>query len=190
MTLLRTSPKTSIAWIAVGLAMAVIGVAGCEGPKAPEAAVSAAEARPAPVRKPGLWKNSVLAEGAGGVQGVKICLDKEAEKILSLWGQGGSRGKCSVNEVSQRPDGRWTFNSVCEPGDGVKVSTQGSVVGDFSSRYQAQYRVVTNNAPDPAFNGEKIITIDAEWIGECPSGMRPGDMELADGQRMNVLDGR
>ena len=140
-----------------------------------------------PKRKPGLWKQTVLIEGIDALQTVQLCLDEASDPKLAWWGQQGFKQACSKNDINRQPDGSWKFSSICE-GAGVKTTNDGAAVGDFSSRYQLKAESTTTGAPVPQMNGSRTVTIDAEWLSECPAGMRPGDIDLPDGQRMNVLE--
>jgi hypothetical protein len=37
-------------------------------------------------------------------------------------------------------------------------------------------------------NGESHVAIAAKWLGPCETGQRPGDVIMANGMKMNVLD--
>ena len=168
--------------------IAVLAATACsktgDGDAVDKAAPAAVEV---PKRKPGLWKQTMLVEGADVLQTVKLCIDEASDPKLAWWGQQGFKQACSKNEINRQPDGSWKFSSVCE-GAGVKTTNDGAAVGDFSSRYQLRAESTTTGAPIPQLNGSRTITIDAEWMGECPAGMSPGDLELPNGQRMNMLE--
>lgn len=140
-----------------------------------------------PKRKPGLWKQTMLVEGLDVLQTTQVCLDEASDAKLAWWGQQGFKQACSKNEIVRQPDGSWKFSSVCE-GAGVKTTNDGAVVGDFSSRYQLRAESTTTGAPVPQMNGSHTVTIDAEWVGDCPAGMAPGDLDLPNGQRVNMLE--
>lgn len=172
------------------IGIAVLATAACS--KADKAADANTAAAPAaavevPKRKPGLWKQTMLVEEAGVLQTVQICLDAASDSKLAWWGQQGFKQACSKSEVTRQPDGSWKFSSVCS-GAGVKTTNDGSAVGDFNSKYQLKAASTTTGAPVPAMNGSRTITIDAEWLGECPAGMKPGDIDLPNGQRVNMLE--
>lgn len=170
------------------LAGASMGVAACDR-QAPreEPAAEAPAAVEVPSRKPGLWRQTMMVDGVDVLQSVSLCLDAAADKQVAWWGQQGLREGCEKNEVTRNPDGSWSFAAVCTMQGGVKTTNNGRAVGDFQSRYQVTAETTTTGSPMPALNGTRAITIDATWEGECPADMRPGDMELPSGQRMNVL---
>lgn len=168
--------------------LALAGVAACDGKSSSDKPQAKAAAPvETPRRKPGLWKQTVLIEDMNALQSVSLCLDAESDLALSWWSQQGFRQGCSRNEVKRQPDGSWRFSAFCEAG-GVQTTSQGSAVGDFSRKYQLKSEVTTVNSPVPQMNGTRQITIDAEWQGECPRGMNPGDLDLPDGQRVNLLE--
>jgi hypothetical protein len=177
----------------VGLMVGVLAggaLAGCH--QAPPAAADGAEAAPAavdiPVRKPGLWKQTMFAEQGDQMQSMTLCLDAAADSVISWWGKGGNHRSCSKNDMIRQPDGSWKFSSVCPGPGGSQAQLDGSVVGDFNTKYEIKAESTLNNSPTPALAGTKQLTIDGEWIGECPAGMRPGDMQSDNGQRINILD--
>lgn len=176
--------KTSLVLFGV-----LVAVGGCEKDERTTASqkAAAAAAVEVPKRKPGLWKQTLLVEGIDVIQTVQLCLDEASDGKLAWWGQQGFKQACSKNEILKQADGSWKFSSVCE-GTGVKTTNDGSAVGDFSSKYQLRAESTTTGAPVPEMNGSRTITIDAEWIGPCPEGMAPGDMEMPNGQRINMLE--
>lgn len=175
-------------WKAGLVAALALLAAGCsrDGQKAAGGSNASAVVE-VPKRKPGLWKQTMLVEGIDVIQTVQLCLDPDSDSKLAWWGQQGFKQACSKNEIEKQPDGSWKFSSVCE-GAGVRTTNDGSAVGDFNSRYQLKAESSTSGAPIPEMNGTRTITIDAEWVGECPAGMKPGDMDLPNGQRMNMLE--
>jgi hypothetical protein len=140
-----------------------------------------------PKRKPGLWKQTIFVEDLNAMQTASLCLDAGTDAQVSWWAQQGVRGGCAKNDVQRQPDGSWKFSSVCQMAGGIKMTTEGTAVGDFQSKYQVKAETTTSGAPMAQMNGTRSITIDASWQGPCPAGMQPGDMELPDGRRVNML---
>lgn len=178
---------------------AVLALAACDrrGEEADKAAPGAPQAQApgkapppidAPARKPGLWEQSVSLAGVDFVQTTRVCLDKETDLKLSWWGNQAARSTCAKNLVTRQADGAWRFSSVCDMGSGGVTTTSGTATGDFSTRYQVQAESSTEGAAAPQMNGVRIVNIAARHLGACPEGMKPGDMELPGGQRINMLD--
>lgn len=176
-------------WIALPVFLgACLALSACDrpDPAAAEGVTTAPTNRP--VRKPGLWRQSLLVGGEAYVQDVKLCLDAEAEEKVSWWGKTGLRSNCISDEIVQKPDGSWQFSSVCVGDDHVKTTTHGSAVGDFQRRYQLTAEVTVANPVDPSQSGTRSMTLDSEWLGACPDDMKPGQMTYPDGQTINLLD--
>lgn len=170
------------------LAAAGLCLAGCNQPSPKAAGEEAATPTDRPVRKPGLWRQSLLVGEAAYVQDVKLCLDAEADEKVAWWGKSGLRSGCIEDEVKRKPDGSWSFNSVCVAEDQVRTTTVGSAVGDFDRRYQLSAEMTTSNPADPAQSGTQSMTLDSEWLGPCPANMKPGQLDYPDGQSINLLD--
>jgi hypothetical protein len=164
---------------------AALPLAACERPGAEKTERVIPET---PTRKPGLWKQTTSVEGLGSVPAVSICLDADADKKLAWWAQQGVRGNCEENEISKAADGSWTFSSFCQSPEGIRTATKGTATGDFQTSYQVKAQSTTSGAPLPDMNGTHAVTIDSVWSGECPSNMKPGDMQLPDGNLVNLIE--
>ena len=58
----------------------------------------------------------------------------------------------------------------------MKIRANGVANGDFNSRYHAD--IVVQMDPPPAPGAAEVkVGLDARWVGECPSGKKPGDVE-------------
>lgn len=160
-------------------------------PPAPPGAAPASSARTAPAaatlpaRTPGLWAQTVSSRGRS--QATRICLDKATEARFTWWGQHAGQGACGKAQVTPRPGGGWTFASACDMGENGKTETRGEVTGDFAKAYKVSAESTISGARAPEMNGTHAMTLEARWKGPCPAGMRPGDMLLPGGMKINVL---
>ncbi len=184
----RFGPRSVSAAVLAGLC--VLTAQGCSRPVGDSAqgkaqtTGSAAPDYPIPARKPGYWRQVNLVDGGTGPVELKICLDKALDARLSWWGT-ATRESCSRNTFERQEDGSWRFESDCTS-RGVRTQRSGAVVGDFDQKYQVEAVMTITGAPSAGMNGTRRITIDAERIGDCPTDMRPGDVETASGARFNV----
>ena len=178
---------------------ATLALAACSEQKPPEGAQATAPAAtpiaaPAPVasqappslpkRRPGLWKQTI--NGSGMTQVSKLCLDEAAEAKLAIWGAQTGKNVCAEQEVHPAAGG-WAFHSRCDMGGAGTVTSDGTAMGDFNTSYTVQIQSVTTGAAAHQMNGPHKISISSEWQGPCPSGMTPGDMELPNGMKINML---
>jgi len=72
-------------------------------------------------------------------------------------------------------------------GSGGTVVSEGTATGDFNTSYTVQVQSTTSGASAPQMNGAHKVSIASEWLGACPAGMAPGDMELPNGMKINML---
>ena len=181
--------------ILISAALVGLVLAGCSKPANDETAAPAAPAEapaaktksdPLPHRRPGLWEQRVSM--GDFVQASRICIDPSVDQKVSWWGQQSTRDVCEKNLINRKIDGTWAFASVCDMGSGGKTTTAGVASGDFNSRYLIQAESSTVGAEAPQMNGTRKMTIEAAWQGACPSDFKPGDMEIAGGTRINLLD--
>lgn len=179
-------------WIAaLALSASALTLAACHKTDEGEQKTAVEAAKPTvvetPQRKAGLWKQTMSIEGTAIKQVASLCLDNQSDKKIAWWAQQGVRGGCAKNDVHRQPDGSWKFTSSCQMAGGITMDSEGVATGDFASKYEVKATTTTSGAPMAQMNGTRTIVIDAEWTGPCPSDMKPGDMELPDGRRMNMM---
>jgi hypothetical protein len=184
------------------MSLALVALAGCgkkeaaKAPAAPNAQASGGQASGAapatswptapPPRKPGLWQQTVSSDKTN--QTTKICLDARVDQVMSWWGAQAGKSACSENTITPRAGGGWDFKAVCETGPGGRVVSTGQATGDFGSHYTVDMTSITTGAPVALANGTRKIKIDATWQGPCPADMKPGDMALPGGVKINLLE--
>jgi hypothetical protein len=187
---------------AMGMAaMSVLALAAC-GKKTETAAsasasgttataVASAPAAPQapPSRKAGLWTQTMTSDVMN--QTIKMCLDAAADQKMKWWGssQAGKSSNCSEQRVTPHLGGGWDFHSVCQMGESGTITSDGSATGDFGSHYKVEVTAVTSGSPMAQANGTHKMSIEATWTGACPADMKPGDMELPGGMRINTTTG-
>jgi hypothetical protein len=176
--------------IVIGLGVA-IALAACQkkaepaksaeeaGAAAPAAAVAPA---PPPMRKAGLWTQTVTSEGRS--QTMKLCLDEATADKMAISNQAPDQSACARQTVTLISGG-FHFESECDTGAGGKTSTTGDATGDFGANYTVKVSSVTTGAQAPSANGRHDAAITAKWEGACPAGMHPGDMQLPNGMTIN-----
>ncbi len=180
---------------ALTMTVAVLALAACgkkedkvaaTGDAAPAAGTAPAPGPAAtPKRKPGLWSQTVTMEGFS--QTTRICLDEATEAKLSVVGGQMSQEACSQTAMTPRVGGGWSFSSTCDMGSGGKTATSGVITGDFASKYRMEADTTTEGAAAPQMNGARKMVMDAAWQGPCPADFKPGEMEMPNGMKINML---
>jgi len=143
-------------------------------------AIPALQSNPAAPTSPqmaaGLWRQRV--RGAQGDSVTHFCLDAGAATGLASFNQ-QLTGHCSERQMALATDGAWHFKTACDSSGTGKVITEGTLRGDFASHY-----VVDATQATPG--GAAHVTADVKRLGDCPSGMKPGDVILPGGVRTRL----
>ena len=179
-------------------AVTALGACGKPASPPPPAAPSnvAASAAPAPQsaaqvphRKAGLWRQIMTMEGVDqAMPATEICLDDASQAKLSMMGQEMSKAHCDPPQFNRNLDGSFNFTASCDMGPDGRSTTSGTFSGDFNSSYKAIIDTKMTGAPGAAANGEHHMTITATWVGPCAPDQKPGDMIMANGMKMNMLN--
>lgn len=136
-----------------------------------------------PKRKPGLWKQTVSA--AGSTQETRLCLDEATEAKMTLWGQAVGKDICAKNTISPAPGG-WKVESDCDFGEAGRNVSTGTITGDFGTKYVLKMTTTTTGAKMAQANGTQEMEMTGVWEGACPADMKPGDMTLPGGMKVNI----
>lgn len=143
-----------------------------------------------PARKPGLWELKMEFEGRNlPAQVMRQCVDLETDKLMNMNFGGSNEQACSKQEMSRNGNGI-TIDSVCKFGEATTTS-HAVMTGSFDSAYTV--RVTSTRSGGPPLPGmapgaETHMTIAAKWLGPCTAGQKPGDVIMANGMTINVLD--
>lgn len=152
--------------------------------------VSPASAIDMPARKPGLWELKMVFESRNlPAQVMKQCTDAASDKVMNSNFGGAAQSSCSKQQVTKTANGM-IVDSVCTFG-GTTTTSHAVVTGSFDSAYTVSVNS-TREGGRPAsgmpITAATSMTIEAKWLGPCTAGQRPGDVTMANGMTMNVLD--
>ena len=174
---------------------AIASLAACSKPAPGVTATGAAPAaRPLalqdmPHRKAGLWRQTMHIEGVNQtLPAIEACSDEASETKLNLLGQHKSKDLCPTQDFSRDPDGTIHFSVRCDLGPHGQTASTGAISGDFGSHYRIAMDSKTTGAPVAQMNVERKMVIDATWIGPCAPGQKGGDMIMADGRTVNLIE--
>lgn len=158
------------------------------GANTPAAAAPAATPASIPTRKAGLWKQTMSSDRMS--QETSICIDAAVEQKMNWWSQQAETrdSGCARVKVTPRLTGGWEFTSSCDMGSAGHIDSHGVATGDFNNHYAVDIDSTTSGSSMPSANGSHKMKIDAVWQGPCPAGMKPGDMALPGGMKINVID--
>lgn len=138
-----------------------------------------------PARKPGLWVMEMDSSGKVSAMTTKLCLDAATDKAMMAKGMGMGGSGCQNTSVGH--DGAAiTADSVCQMGP-MTIKSHTTISGDFQSKYEI-YIVSDTTGGSPMMPKHSEIKQTATWSGEC-GDLKPGDMVMQNGMRMNILGG-
>jgi hypothetical protein len=133
---------------------------------------ASASAADFPARKPGLW--AITIAGAHPFK-VRQCSDVASDQTILQSGIGHS-GDCTKRDV-QETGNTITINSVCRSAS-KSMASHIVITGSLESKY-----TMTMSGQTPG----KSMTLEAEWLGPCGAGQKPGDVIMPDGIKINLL---
>jgi|SRR5215475_10431758 len=136
-----------------------------------------------PARKPGLWEMKMNFENRNvPAQTMQQCIDASTDAMMQSNAGPSGQNACSKRDV-QRSGSTITIDSVCTV-NGKATASHAVITGSFDSAYTMT--VTSDSAAAPG--GKSSMTMAATWLGPCKSDQRPGDMIMANGQKINVLE--
>ena len=143
-----------------------------------------------PARKAGLWELKMVFEGRNLPPTVmRQCVDAATDKLLNANFGGSNEEHCSKQDLTNS-GGTITIDSVCKFGEATTTS-HAVVGGSFDSAYTINVTSTRQGGlavPGVAPGAATHMTIEAKWLGACAAGQKPGDVIMANGMTMNVLD--
>lgn len=140
-----------------------------------------------PPRKPGQWDMKMVTEKPAGAPafGAQMCIDAATDKDMMEFGLKMSKDSCKRYDV-KRTGATWVIDAECAFGK-IKSTTKTTISGDFQSSITVRVEGVTDGFPGAGSGPQPtLITQTAKWMGACADGMRPGDIMLGGGIRMNI----
>jgi hypothetical protein len=144
-----------------------------------------------PHQKAGLWAQTMERDGKPVPYGSsQVCLDAASEAKMLAFSQQMSSQMCQSQTLNHNMDGSWTLDSVCKPGGGANgtVTNHTVMTGDFESKLVTTMSTETSGAPMPQMNGKHEMVMTQTYTGPCKPGQRGGDVTMANGMKMNVID--
>jgi hypothetical protein len=130
-----------------------------------------------PRRKPGLWETTMQMPGRPGAPlTAQHCIDAKTDEQAqrkALEQDAGAR--CEQRNV-KRSAGSYEAEYSCQ---GPRGKTEGKMTlkGDFESRYTMHNQMRFD--PPRGGRSEATVTMEGQWKGACPEGMKPGEMRMS-----------
>jgi hypothetical protein len=88
--------------------------------------------------------------------------------------------------VNRDSSGAYRFTSMCKLADGGVINSHGVATGDFKTAFDVHSAIDVTGASFEPMNGAHQITVSGRYLGDCPVGMKPGDVSLGSGMTVNM----
>jgi hypothetical protein len=143
-----------------------------------------------PTRKAGLWEIEMTFVGRKlPVQKMRQCIDAASDKLMNNNFGNSTEQTCSKREITKSAGGM-TVDSVCKF-SGATTTSHAVVTGSFDSAYVMEVTSTREGGrpiPGLAPGGATHMKLEAKWLGACEAGQKPGDVMMANGMKINVLE--
>jgi hypothetical protein len=113
----------------------------------------------------------------------KVCLDAATDQLLYRFAAGASAKLCTRVDMHTLPGGKVVVDTQCKIGNTL-ASSHGMTTMSGDTAYHTETAI--HYEPALLDKADVTSTQDAKWIGACPAGMKPGDIELAPTAMMPV----
>jgi hypothetical protein len=121
-------------------------------------------------------------DGNVPAQVIRQCVDASTDQMMQARSVGSSQRDCTKRDV-QRSGDTITIDSACTVAGKARTSHI-VITGSFDSAYTMTLTSQDEGAPA----GSRSMTMAVKWISACAADQKPGDMIMADGRKMNILN--
>jgi len=138
-----------------------------------------------PTRKAGLWEVKMSFENRSEASpAIQQCTDASTDQMMQSSGGPIAEAACSKRDI-QKSGSTTTVDSVCTVA-GKTAKSHAVITGSFDSAYT----MTVTSEGDGLPGGKMTMTMAAKWLGPCTADQKPGDMIMANGFKMNILEMR
>jgi hypothetical protein len=154
------------------------------------AVVAPAMAQPVdlPLRRPGYWEIRMMTGGGPGGQEftLQTCTDAATERQMVQYGFGQLGRQCQRYDI--RRDGEdYVIESDCQVGQ-TRTTARSVISGDLRATYSLRVEGTVQVLGQPELQ-QTLTTQQGRFVSaRCGGGLRPGDILLPGGQRLNIRD--
>lgn len=152
------------------------------------ASPAAAQSVELPQRRPGYWEIRMMTGGGPGGQEftLQTCTDAATERQMVEYGFGQLNRACQRYDI--RRDGEdYVIETDCLAGQ-TRTTSRSVISGDLRQAYSLRVEGTIQTIGQSEFQ-QTLTTQQGRFVSaRCGGGLRPGDILLPGGQRMNIRD--
>lgn len=135
-------------------------------------------------RKPGLWEVRIWPQGKGVMHSTRVlqCSTPEVEPttMLSIV-PGQEHCKTKVTPTGAK---KLRVSTQCEVHE-QPFAADIEILGDRTQSYEGSFHVRAENLTSPA-----RMQFSGQWLGPCEAPLKPGEMQLPNGARVDTVRDR
>lgn len=137
-----------------------------------------------PPRKTGLWEINMESSGGLPSMTTRMCIDAATDREMMDYALKQTGRDCKT--ALRREGSTYTIDTDCTVG-GAAVKSKTVISGDFKSAYIARIEGTIEGMPGGGKGSQPIrMTQTAKWkSADCP-GMKPGDISMLGGIKINI----
>ena len=136
--------------------------------------------------KPGLWEMATKVDKVPQTITTKICLDEAMVTKFTTNSGPMHKGDTNCSDQKVTRNGRTVdVTAVCQDGASkIHTAVHMEMAGDTA------YHQTIKATFDPPKDGMTDVTtsVDGKWLGACGADMKPGDMVMPGGMKINMGD--
>jgi hypothetical protein len=117
----------------------------------------------------------------------RVCLDDNASAQLASQSGNPPGSTCAAPVADKAADGSIKITATCDLQGGGKLTSTSTETGDLQSAYTTVVELTVTGSPTASTNGTMKRSVSSKLAGPCPQGWQPGDVEMANGQKLNLL---
>jgi Protein of unknown function (DUF3617) len=149
------------------------------------AAATAAQADDFPARKAGLWEVTMqLATAQHRPMTSKLCIDAASDTAMQKAALENAGVTCAKRDIV-RAGQTVTVDSICTVGQST-LTTHMAMLFESDTLYHMETQSHFE-PPLAAGHADSTMKQDGKWVGPCPADMKPGDIVMFNGMKINVL---
>jgi len=134
-----------------------------------------------PPAKDGLWQTHTqqVIQNKKIETSMKMCKSQELDKSMKSAGENIRKLNHCTDVVTRQSANSFLSESHCDKGPLSGAVTKTSMTYQADTSYHMEMHMKDAQS-------ESVTIIDARYLGSCPADMKPGDVVMADGAKMNL----
>src|SRR5450759_2342930 len=142
--------------------------------------IASADELQLPIMKDGLWQSHTqqIIQNKKFDTAMKHCRSNELDKSMKSDGEAIRKLNKCKEVVTQQSPGNYLSEMHCDKGSLAGSVTKTTIIYKGDSSYHMEQHMTGTS--------ESLTIIDESYLGSCPADMKPGDVVMANGKKINL----